>query len=548
MRVLEEIIDDYRLILEKSTSFSKNMLTHFFKEYEAKKHLHYTSDIRGMSPIELEKILYLDLSSSEPNGQLSKLHNLTSIKALDLSYNTPVFPDDMDQLHNLEMLVLKGAGLTSFPDWICRLPKLIYLDLSNNQIPAIPPEIKFLQRLTFLNVSSNEIQALPPETGMLQNLIFFHANKNKISALPPEIGNLGSLCELSLRENELKMLPPEIGSLSRLNCLDLMYNFLLYIPEEIGKLKNLTCLNLNENRLRTLPLGLTKLKRLITISYLENPFDQMPELKQNGMDMLAPFLNKLKEAGFEHFIIKIDKELKRPVMQYLGFFPEYVQTAKRRKIAFEVREDDDNEVVLVTDKHDSENFALIKKYLSEYIDFVRQNMDEWVMQVDNRVTPTEADILRLKLENEVGRLKNAFKIAKLENKHLADENTYLRRLTLALAHPDSRLKLAENFLDAINTSENIPLEGLSVKQRVFERMNYLIMDGQSRQVVDEMMVFYKQTNHAEGMKFMVLQSAALKDLVKREQNHTISPNQAAITRAQINSALLDFIEDDLLNE
>lgn len=62
----------------------------------------------------------------------------------------------------------------------------------------------------------------------------------------------------------------------------------------------------------------------------------------------------------------------------------------------------------------------LSAYFQEYVALTKQNSADWVFNFETSTTPTQADILRLKMENEIGRFKNALEIAKLENTQLSN--------------------------------------------------------------------------------------------------------------------------------
>ncbi|MCU0445079.1 MAG: hypothetical protein MUE85_09185 [Microscillaceae bacterium] len=181
------------------------------------------------------------------------------------------------------------------------------------------------------------------------------------------------------------------------------------------------------------------------MSFLSNPFEEFPELRNIELDEIMsaevgdlPLFNLIKKLKFpdtdkKYFTLKVNKELKTPIQQYLLFFKDYVAGAKKKKIRFEVREESDDTLLLVTNGSNEISIEEMQGYFEEYVELTRQNMDKWVMKVDDSVSPMDADILRLQLENEIGRFRNAYKIARIRNKDLKKQNETLEQLLIGFS-------------------------------------------------------------------------------------------------------------------
>lgn len=72
-----------------------------------------------------------------------------------------IFPHEICNLKNLEVLRLAGQRLKSIPNCITRLKKLKILDLSFNNITSIPDYITQLKKLKLLDLRRNNITSIP---------------------------------------------------------------------------------------------------------------------------------------------------------------------------------------------------------------------------------------------------------------------------------------------------------------------------------------------------------------------------------------------------
>jgi Leucine-rich repeat (LRR) protein len=147
-------------------------------------------------------------------------------------------PDQIANFLNLEILILKGNGLTSLPDWLSQLKQLRCLELSNNQVPSIPE----LPQLEELEISSSHL--IPTgisNLGGLRSLSLSYCQEpSSLEALPPLLLNLElnsvattqlpvlpqGLERLKLRQTPIQALP----TLPKLRELSVQFNLLEKSP------------------------------------------------------------------------------------------------------------------------------------------------------------------------------------------------------------------------------------------------------------------------------------------------------------------------------
>lgn len=455
MGQISRIKDDYLKYLSKCNPATKEQVLAFYEDYDINKHTHSATNLRNLTRGELDEVAYLDLSYQQLIRIPRKIKNLQNLRALNISYNRIRDFSFLRYLPNLEVLMAEGNQLPAIPDQVFDLPSLTTLILSTNLITQVPEDIARLASLTWLDLYDNHLGRLPSEMALLRNLVYLGLTQNKIDALPHGIGDLKHLTALDLADNLLTALPVDAYRLESIRELDLCKNQFTDMPVEIAGMTTLTYLNLSENQitalrpeirllkelqyldvernqLESLPLELVELQNINYLYYHDNPFDKMPELREISEAGIMFYLNKKIADRHDYFTLQVERGLLRPIAQYIGFFKEYVLLSKKKNIHFEVKETG-NGLMIITDKKEGVQSRILSEYFEEFMDYARQSIEEWSIQTVEGVKPVDKAILKLKLENEVGRLYNALHIARLENKQLTDEIDYLREIHESLA-------------------------------------------------------------------------------------------------------------------
>ncbi len=319
--------------------------------------------------------------------------------------------------------------------------------------------VEKLQQLTELALTQKQLKEFPNKVFLCENLTLLDLSDNEIACIPASIENLINLDTLDLSNNQIKNIPLFISCLSKLITIFINKNLLQNIPSSIQNLKKLQCLDISYNLLQNFPSFLLKMNTLHSVFFIGNPLEKNPELAAllqtinvfNGSFEigeatleLVKYLDKLypkKTTNKKYFSLQIEKELQTPVLHYILFFKDYVKGSKKQDIHFEVERVGEDTLMLVTNGRNEVTTEEMQNYFEEYVDLTRTKMDDWVLNVDARVSRAEGDILRLKLENEIGRFKNAYKIAQLENHRLKDELDFLRKLTLNFSEKPITLNL-----------------------------------------------------------------------------------------------------------
>ncbi|CAM6012363.1 unnamed protein product [Sphagnum balticum] len=139
-------------------------------------------------------LIQLELQNNALNGLLPLLTELTSLRTLQLQYNS-----------------LSGG----LPQWLVQLPHLSELNLSGyNLTGPIPPSFGNLRNLTSLSLDYNDLNGSLPLLNRSVNLQYLLLQNNSLSGLIPEwLADLPSLSELFVWNNNFSSpIPPSILS------------------------------------------------------------------------------------------------------------------------------------------------------------------------------------------------------------------------------------------------------------------------------------------------------------------------------------------------
>lgn len=389
-------------------------------------------------------------------------------------------PEEVYELKQLKSLIIwldvDGTEIKEISPKIAQLKNLEYLELRLNYQAKLPDELFDLKKLSILSLAECGIKELSPKIGELNNLEQLVLDNNYLENLPEELGNLSELKVLTIEKNLLVDLPQSLEKLTKLETLYITQNLLESLPTYITRLPKLESLGIASNRLKEFPYELNNLKSLNTLFFDFNPFLDVPgiadiHLGDDSQLKLFKLLSKYiyPKTNQKHFTLLIEESLKIPLTQYLLFFKEYVAKIKNKKIYFEIEEKPEG-LTLVTNGN-IEQTELIH-YLKEYVEVARENLDTWIPEFTADISPQEADIFRIKLENHVSHFKNSLRIAllenkflKIENKRFEDENTFLRELTLTLANKENQLLLTQN-----------PIQSTTANQLAGDELIYAIVD------------------------------------------------------------------------
>lgn len=112
-------------------------------------------------------------------------------------------PEEIGELTELKILILRGNYLSTLPKSIGKLSKLEELNLINNNMSHLPDEITELKNLKKLDLTINKLEKLPDNIGRLLNLEYLDLDDNNISFIPSSIQNIKNMKELLLEGNPI---------------------------------------------------------------------------------------------------------------------------------------------------------------------------------------------------------------------------------------------------------------------------------------------------------------------------------------------------------
>ncbi|XP_064995378.1 receptor-like protein EIX2 [Musa acuminata AAA Group] len=290
--------------------------------------------LSGMFPEGIKRLkglVYLNLYNNSLSLSEDDLSNLSSLKILDISYNSIHLNKSDDwippfQLNSLRMGFCQILPIPHFPKWLRTqttfgeldlsntgmketipnwLPSgLEYLDLSNNMIGMIGGDVPYyFPNLTVLDLSNNSLSGYFPLklSNMMPKLRYLFLSSNSFSGnLPPRISNtmpslqwfdlstnnmsgeipfsycqLRNLEGLQLSENNLSGEVPNCWkNSSNLLLLDLSSNKLVGgVPDSLCNLQTLESLHLSHNNLSgPIPHCLKSCTELSTLDLGHNNF------------------------------------------------------------------------------------------------------------------------------------------------------------------------------------------------------------------------------------------------------------------------------------
>ena len=239
----------------------------------------------------------LNISSNFLEKFPAFLCDLESVVDLDLSFNLiSVIPDNIGKLRNLEKFVITNNRLSgTFPDSFRSLSSLRELDIKYNTIGNIDviaqlPKLEILtadhnsisqfvgtfERIRSLKLNSNPITKFdiraPVPTLKLLNL-----SSAQLASIDDSFNQMMSLERLVLDRNYFVSLPKEIGNLRKLEHFSIAHNSVGELPPEIGCLSELRVLDVRGNNIRKLPMELWWANKLETLNASSNVLDNFPK-------------------------------------------------------------------------------------------------------------------------------------------------------------------------------------------------------------------------------------------------------------------------------
>ncbi|KAK7952445.1 adenylate cyclase [Apiospora aurea] len=146
----------------------------------------------------------------------STFSQLTSLRELDLKYNTLTSIDVISELPKLEIL---SADHNMISQFIGTFERVRSLKLNSNPITKFDISSP-VPTLKMLNLSNAQLASIDGSFNNMPNLERLVLDRNYFVSLPNTIGNLRKLEHFSIANNSVGELPPEIGCMNELRILD----------------------------------------------------------------------------------------------------------------------------------------------------------------------------------------------------------------------------------------------------------------------------------------------------------------------------------------
>ncbi|KAM3338541.1 hypothetical protein P3S68_030627 [Capsicum galapagoense] len=244
---------------------------------------------------------HIHLDKNQLVGELDALLNISSLKTLDLGYNsfTGNIPHTIGSLSNLNFLLLNNNQLQGeIPTQVCLLNKLSIMDFSFNKLygPLLRCLGNLIQAESDAETGSMYYQATSKQAwldflGWISSARHYHISygfrsdirlmdvetriqfTTKRNSLTYKGSILKYMTGIDLSSNRLTgEIPVELGNLSKIHALNLSHNhFVGRIPGTFSNLHDVESLDLSYNSLNgRIPVGLLELYSLAIFSVAYN--------------------------------------------------------------------------------------------------------------------------------------------------------------------------------------------------------------------------------------------------------------------------------------
>ncbi|WP_430412751.1 hypothetical protein [Kordia sp.] len=143
---------------------------------------------------------------------------------------------------------------------------------------------------------------------------------------------------------------------------------------------------------------------------------------------------KLKKYTF----LKLDKQLISSIHQYLVFFSNYVKESKQVDITMHASEVEGG-LDIAFDFPETTTKEELQTWLDEYLGFLTTDKNDFQVNTVEEVTNEQADVLILRLRNQVQSFRHSLDILRVENKLLKSQNEQIADITKLLASKSDQI-------------------------------------------------------------------------------------------------------------
>lgn len=335
-----------------------------------------------------------------------------------------------------------------------KLYKLPDLNLARQNLIEVPKEIFELTYITSLNLMDNQLKDIPIDIVKLVNLETIWFMGNKIEYVPRELSELKKLKSVHLSRNLIKQLPMELLKHKRITHLCLRENDIIDIPIEITNSK-IRDIQLDYNSITDLPIDYDNADIFQSIDFKGNPLENPPsDLFFGPLPKLLRFLIE-KDRG-KTFQVPFQNELKTTFKQYLIYFKEYLTRTKGILIGFEVRDIDEGlELEIKTANNSDEEIEQIKKYMQDYLNFVKHKVEDIKPQFEVVVDSDNQNFIIAELKSQVRHFQSQldFKIAQNESLK-QDRDRYYNLISKMVEQPITQVVQNSNSTNNVQLQKN----------------------------------------------------------------------------------------------
>ncbi|PHH89593.1 hypothetical protein CDD83_5706 [Cordyceps sp. RAO-2017] len=261
-------------------NLANNRLTHlppYFDVYQSLRSLNISSNFLDAFPpflCQLRSLVDLDLSFNAIACLPDEIGSLKNLEKLLITNNKLAgeVPASFRQLSSLRELDIKYNSITSI-DIISELPKLELLYAAHNNVSSFEGKFLRIRQLKLNSNPLNKFEIVEP-VPTLKTLNLSHA---QLVSIDSSFANMVNLERLVLDKNHFVSIPPQIGVLSRLEHFSLANNAVGELPAQIGCLTELRVLNVRGNNISKLPMELWWANKLETFNASSNVLDVFPK-------------------------------------------------------------------------------------------------------------------------------------------------------------------------------------------------------------------------------------------------------------------------------
>ena len=199
---------------------------------------------------------------------------------------------------------------------------------------------------------------------------------------------------------------------------------------------------------------------------IESQYKDILDLINSYCEETLKLLNDVDEAIIsKSFKIKVPKEIRTAIKQYLIFFEEFVYKSKGYRIDLSIKKTEDGLQINISDS-ETTKIEKLREWMTEFVGLLYQNIENLTIEFEIPTTEFKADLLIADLKNQITSMKNSLDIARLENKYLDKEVDSLKfeidrlnakdfYITQSLINNSTKLLMSENFKNYTETEKEL---------------------------------------------------------------------------------------------